>query len=328
MAPFNWDVFVQPQHLASCLFLLFCCSSSSAACAYPVFSDQPLLMSVASVWSTHVCAAHRARENDDRGEANPSVLRSSGPPSHPTIQPSIHPSELYTAFVLCTGKMRICWMLSRRQLLLFVKTLAWNSLWGWASEMICICQIHVLAHMHPWAYVNAASCRPKNETPSGNNYHRLSHKFRLISLTINQNQINASNLALLHLSGFPAPLLTAAGRWLMMDFVINEVKFEWIVCRSRVDFRFCFLSPYKCVKCSKRLSLVCKGGLSFMMGFFVLCSKWSSELGFVIIEENLWAEKKLMINKRTKYYSSVKINFFSCKEDYFLELCCKQHLQL
>lgn len=151
-------------------------------------------------------------------------------------------------------------MLSRRQLLLFVKTLAWNSLWGWASEMICICQIHVLAHMHPWAYVNAASCRPKNETPSGNNYHRLSHKFRLISLTINQNQINASNLALLHLSGFPAPLLTAAGRWLMMDFVINEVKFEWIVCRSRVDFRFCFLSPYKCVKCSKRLSLVCKGG--------------------------------------------------------------------
>lgn len=64
--------------------------------------------------------------------------------------------------------MRICWMLSRRQLLLFVKTLAWNSLWGEASEMKCICQIH----MHRTAYVNAVSCRPKTKRNSISNNHR------------------------------------------------------------------------------------------------------------------------------------------------------------
>jgi len=35
---------------------------------------------------------------------------------------------------------------------------------------------------------------------------------------------------------FHTPWLTAAGRRLMMDFVINEVKFEWILFHSRVVF--------------------------------------------------------------------------------------------
>lgn len=98
MAPFNWDVFVQPQHLAS-----FCCSAAVLRVqrAHILFSRISRCWCLSPACGAHMCVplTGRVKMTIEARRIRPSSVRPVLHPIRPSNHPSIHPS--YTLHLCC-----------------------------------------------------------------------------------------------------------------------------------------------------------------------------------------------------------------------------------